>query len=163
MDDITELKVISRFNSNFKKFIQSIESMNLVIQNLYTSAVLVQSQTLCYNWTVSLQYRFLAMSHIWVTMDASPTYCQQSRSSTSDTEFVSKQNKPKTSNQRILVYLFMHFKFSRVPWLPQLPLARISTYFISLSLAWLFPLLFSLGYIFTRWVSFTCRPVMLPI
>mmetsp|Transcript_20923 Transcript_20923/g.18258 ORF Transcript_20923/g.18258 Transcript_20923/m.18258 type:complete len:160 (-) Transcript_20923:1053-1532(-) len=62
--------------TSIKKFIQSIESMNLNANNIFTTAQLVENQVLCYNWTISLQYQFLAMSHIYVLLDANPTYCQ---------------------------------------------------------------------------------------
>lgn len=50
--------------------------MNFNIKNLYTSSQLVESQFLCYNWSITLQYQFIAMSHIIATLEALPTYCQ---------------------------------------------------------------------------------------
>jgi hypothetical protein len=73
--------------------------MKFQIENLYTIAQLVESQILCYNWTITLQYQFLAMSHIWVVMSASPTYCQGDFSNElhryRGESFVNKTNPPK--------------------------------------------------------------------
>jgi len=62
--------------TDIKSFIQKIESMNFNIKNLYTSSQLVESQFLCYNWSITLQYQFIAMSHIKTVLEALPTYCQ---------------------------------------------------------------------------------------
>jgi len=62
--------------TDIKAFIQKIESMNFNIENLYTSSQLVSSQFICYNWSITLQYQFVSMSHIVTTLQAFPTYCQ---------------------------------------------------------------------------------------
>lgn len=59
--------------------------MNFNIKNLYTTSQLVESQILCYNWTISLQYEFIAMSHIEATLNAQPTYCVNPDNETTDT------------------------------------------------------------------------------
>ena len=51
--------------------------MNFNVQNLYTTSQLVESQTLCFNWTINIQYKFIAMSHIIATLQAQPIYCQK--------------------------------------------------------------------------------------
>jgi hypothetical protein len=71
--------------------------MNLVITNLTTQAQLVQDQKLCYNWTINLEYEFLAMSHIWLTMEATPTYCDQivtNNNNQTTGEYVSSGSRP---------------------------------------------------------------------
>ena len=72
--------------------------MNFNIKNLYTSSQLVQSQYLCYNWSISLKYEFVAMSHIETILDAQPVYCQfQNTSSNYNTnEFINPHNSKKS-------------------------------------------------------------------
>lgn len=57
--------------------------MNFNIKNLYTWSQLVESQYLCYNWSITLKYEFVAMSHIISTLDAQPVYCQLANGSIS--------------------------------------------------------------------------------
>jgi len=92
-------------------FIQTIESMNFNIKNLYTSSQLVQSQYLCYNWSISLKYEFIAMSHIVAMLDAQPVYCQFLNSSNyQDTNFLNN-DVHKTPNVKAekLVYAFINY------------------------------------------------------
>lgn len=84
--------------------------MNFQIQNLYTVAQLVESQILCYNWTITLQYQFLAMSHIWITLQASPTYCQGNFNQPNVTDdiqvekFINKYNPPKGGKTNLVIF-----------------------------------------------------------
>ena len=53
-------------------------SMKFKITNLYTISDLTDSQRLCHNWTININYNLAGMSHIVAYLDAHPTYCANS-------------------------------------------------------------------------------------
>ena len=71
--------------------------MNFNIQNLYTTSQLVESQTLCFNWTINIQYQFIAMSHIIATLQAQPIYCQKQNTTDELYQWVNSGNRAKPS------------------------------------------------------------------
>lgn len=80
--------------------------MNFNINNLLTSSQLVESQILCYNWTISLQYEFIAMSHIVATLNAQPTYCTtpNNQSQESFGTFIKDHKEHKSALRSLSVY-----------------------------------------------------------
>jgi hypothetical protein len=73
--------------------------MSLNINNLYTSSQLVENQILCYNWSITLQYQFIDMSHIETLLTGQPSYCQFTNNSRSE-DLMMKSSRPKTAFSR---------------------------------------------------------------